>query len=142
MLASRWLSVTWRDQRGSSGAGILSRLGSMPQISRAYWAMVRSLENFPQEATFWITLRVHCLVSCAKVKREGSPGRHLGITWVTRRCCLGITCAASTGCHFGVTWVSPQCHPSMPRVVPWSCHLGVTTWAYSVVPGHCEVLTL
>lgn len=50
--------------RGSSGAGILSRLGSMPQISRAYWEMVRSLENLPQPAMLWITILVHSLGFC------------------------------------------------------------------------------
>lgn len=33
--------------------------GSTPQISRAYWAMVRSLENFPEAAMLRITILVH-----------------------------------------------------------------------------------
>ena len=44
-----------------SGAGRRWRLGSMPQISLAYWAMVRSLENLPEVAMFRITIRVHSL---------------------------------------------------------------------------------
>ena len=34
----------------SSGAGMRCRVGSTPQISLAYWAMVRSLENLPDVA--------------------------------------------------------------------------------------------
>lgn len=45
----------------SSGAGRRFREGSMPQISRAYWAMVLSLENLPDVAMFRITIRVHSL---------------------------------------------------------------------------------
>lgn len=45
----------------SSGAGRRWREGSTPQISRAYWAMVRSLENLPEVAMFLITIRVHSL---------------------------------------------------------------------------------
>lgn len=45
----------------SSGAGRRWRVGSTPQISRAYWAMVRSLENLPEVAMFRITIRVHSL---------------------------------------------------------------------------------
>ena len=45
----------------SSGAGRGWREGSTPQISRAYWAMVRSLENLPEVAMFRITIRVHSL---------------------------------------------------------------------------------
>lgn len=45
----------------SSGAGRGWREGSTPQISRAYWAMVRSLENLPDVAMFRITIRVHSL---------------------------------------------------------------------------------
>lgn len=33
--------------------------GSTPQISRAYWVMVRSLENFPEAAMLRITILVH-----------------------------------------------------------------------------------
>ncbi len=33
--------------------------GFAPQISAAYWAMVRSLENFPEPATLRTALRVH-----------------------------------------------------------------------------------
>lgn len=45
----------------SSGAGMRWRVGSTPQISLAYWAMVRSLENLPDVAMFRITIRVHSL---------------------------------------------------------------------------------
>lgn len=45
----------------SSGAGRRLREGSTPQISRAYWAIVRSLENLPDVAMFRITIRVHSL---------------------------------------------------------------------------------
>lgn len=45
----------------SSGAGRRLREGSTPQISRAYWAMVLSLENLPDVAMFRITIRVHSL---------------------------------------------------------------------------------
>lgn len=48
----------------SSGAGRRWREGSTPQISRAYWAMVRSLENLPEVAMFLITIRVHSLGFC------------------------------------------------------------------------------
>jgi len=36
--------------RGSCGAGNFSQVGSTLHISRAYSAIVRSLENFPDEA--------------------------------------------------------------------------------------------
>ncbi len=45
--------------RGSLGGGILTSDGSTPQISRAYSAMVRSLENFPEAAIFLMTFLVH-----------------------------------------------------------------------------------
>lgn len=48
-------------QMASSGAGRRLREGSMPQISRAYWAMVLSLENLPEVAMFRITILVHSL---------------------------------------------------------------------------------
>lgn len=40
----------WIDYYLSSGGGSFSSVGSTPQISRAYWAMVRSLENLPHPA--------------------------------------------------------------------------------------------
>lgn len=55
-------SGVWSEaQTRSSGAGRGWREGSTPQISRAYWAMVRSLENLPEVAMFLITIRVHSL---------------------------------------------------------------------------------
>lgn len=58
-------------QMASSGAGRRWREGSTPQISRAYWAMVRSLENLPEVAMFRITIRVHSLGFC---RSKGSSG--------------------------------------------------------------------
>lgn len=49
---------------GSLGAGSLTSVGSTPQISRAYWAMVRSLENFPDAAIFIRHLWAHFSWSC------------------------------------------------------------------------------
>lgn len=46
---------------GSFGGGILTSDGSTSQISQAYSAMVRSLENFPEAAMFLITILVHSL---------------------------------------------------------------------------------
>ena len=69
-----------RQCRGSSGAGMRCRVGSVPQISRAYCAMVRSLENFPAAAMFRITVRVHCRESCrertAVGRRRGAHAAH------------------------------------------------------------------
>ena len=46
---------------GSWGAGNLSQVGSTPQISRAYSAIVRSLENLPDEAILWMLIFIHTL---------------------------------------------------------------------------------
>src|SRR5208283_936979 len=61
-----WTSCQWRNLRT---AGCASRPwhfygighGSAPQISAAYWAMVRSLENLPLLATFRIAFFAHSL---------------------------------------------------------------------------------
>src|SRR5262249_41191110 len=45
----------WPSSRSFYGTG----QGFAPQISAAYWAMVRSLENFPEPATFKIAFRAH-----------------------------------------------------------------------------------
>lgn len=44
---------------GSLGAGSFSHVGSTPQISRAYSAMVRSDENLPDDAMLWIAISTH-----------------------------------------------------------------------------------
>lgn len=49
----------WDSNGGSLGGGIFTSDGSTPQISRAYWEMVRSLENFPEAAMLRITILVH-----------------------------------------------------------------------------------
>lgn len=43
----------------SYGAGSFSRIGSTPQISRAYWVMVLSEENFPEEAILISDIFIH-----------------------------------------------------------------------------------
>lgn len=62
--------VVGAHSRGSSGAGIFWRVGSTPQISRAYWAMVRSLENLPEVPMFRITFFVHSLEFCGRPATE------------------------------------------------------------------------
>lgn len=41
------------------GLGSFSHVGSMPQISRPYSVMVRSLENLPLDAMLWIAISSH-----------------------------------------------------------------------------------
>lgn len=50
--------------RGSVGAGNFSHVGSTPQISRAYSAMVRSLENLPLDAILWMDISNHFFWFC------------------------------------------------------------------------------
>ncbi len=50
-----------RNSNGSLGGGIFTSDGSTPQMSQAYWEMVRSLENFPEAAMLRITILVHSL---------------------------------------------------------------------------------
>ena len=52
--------------RGSCGAGSFSQLGSTPQIWRAYSAIVRSLENLPDEAMFMMALRAQASWFCGQ----------------------------------------------------------------------------
>lgn len=56
--------------RGSVGAGNFSHVGSTPQISRAYSAMVRSLENLPLDAILWMDISNHFFWFC-KNKQKG-----------------------------------------------------------------------
>lgn len=55
---------------GSFGGGIFTPDGSTPQMSLAYWAMVRSLENFPDAAMFRITILVHSLGFCTQTNKQ------------------------------------------------------------------------
>ena len=59
---------------GSLGAGSLMWVGSMPQISRAYCVMVRSLENLPDAAMFIRHLWAHFSWSCDGQIMERSYG--------------------------------------------------------------------
>ena len=57
---------------GSCGSGSLSHEGSISQISLAYSAIVRSLENFPEAEMLYIALRVH---SCGFCLAKGQSGK-------------------------------------------------------------------
>ena len=52
----------------SLGAGSLTSVGETPQISRAYCAIVRSLENLPDDAMFMTHFLAHSLGFCAQTK--------------------------------------------------------------------------
>ena len=48
-----------RRERGTEGVSDVYRTGLIFQISSAYWRMVRSLENFPERATFKMAFFCH-----------------------------------------------------------------------------------
>ena len=54
------------------GSGSLSQLGSTPQISRPYSAMVRSELNLPDEATFMMAILAHKSWFCKTRVSESS----------------------------------------------------------------------
>lgn len=66
----------WDFINGSLGEGNFMLDGSTPQISRAYWEIVLSLENFPAAAMFRITTLVHSLGFCKGSKHH--QNRNLG----------------------------------------------------------------
>lgn len=70
MVRDRMVEVYCR----SSGAASFSKVGSTPQISRAYWEMVRSLENLPEPAMLRIAFLVHSLGFCSGRKNRESAG--------------------------------------------------------------------
>ena len=58
-----YLATAASSSRGSCGAGSFAQVGSTPQISRAYSAIVRSLENLPELAMLWMAILVQRLWS-------------------------------------------------------------------------------
>ena len=120
----------------SCGAGSLTSVGSTPQISRAYCAMVRSLENFPDAAMFIRHFFAQAMLSCGKTRKNRHNLKHHQL--MTKRnilSCHNTLCATQT-----YTFSSSSVFPAIffiffcvPQLYLWGSPLLGEIFAYVTV---------